>query len=74
MKHKKLVNSSKYKIICSCGLNQDESEALNRIAYVEGHLKGKNVSLSSVMRAAIAEYIDNHINEYNKKMMEIFDV
>ena len=63
----------KYQVHC-CGFTQEQWLQLNRISYILTNLEGKTCSVNRVVRMMVQEYLNNNINEYNKKMMEIFDV
>lgn len=44
-------------------LNDDEHEALERIAQEQREKTGFTVSTSDVIRAAVADYVQKHANE-----------
>lgn len=47
-------------------LNDDEHAALERIAQEQREKTGFTVSTSDVIRAAVADYVQKHVNEDKK--------
>jgi len=73
MRKKTKSENEQINSVISFNTTRDMKNELSRFDYIEKQLGNKS-SICLIVRKACQEYIDNHKNYYNQKLMELLDV